>query len=173
MSWSGYLKLFSIKRPGPSQKESIILFHFRAATANFWVSFKQPGLDIWKKSLSKDQYYLFSNSRSLEQPGLIIESLEYIPNASFRLLKPNLVLQKPNTLPFIKEMRPTLPIFQSKKAFGIITKNHGTLFFKIFCRNLIIYYIFIRWDMSENLTIVFTNRGTWCILYTSALLKKV
>ena len=28
-------------------------------------------------SLSNNQYYLFSNSRSLERPGLIMESLEY------------------------------------------------------------------------------------------------
>ena len=34
----------------------------------FLVSVKQPGLDIWKKSLLNDQlqYYLFLNSRSLE-----------------------------------------------------------------------------------------------------------
>jgi hypothetical protein len=38
---------------------------------------KRPGLDIWKKSLLNDQYYLFlSNSKSLEQQGLLIESLE-------------------------------------------------------------------------------------------------
>ena len=39
-------------------------------------SIKQPVLDIWKKSLLNDQYYLFFNSRSLEIPGLILESLE-------------------------------------------------------------------------------------------------
>ena len=38
---------------------------------------KWPGLDIWKKSLLNDQYYLLSNPKSLERPGLIIESLEY------------------------------------------------------------------------------------------------
>ena len=56
------------------------------------------------------------------------QAITYIPNACFRLLKPNLVLQKSNTLPFIKEMKSTLPIFQSKKAFGIITNNQGTFF---------------------------------------------
>ena len=40
------------------------------------VSIKRSGLDIWKKSLLNKQYYLFfSNSRSLERPGLIIETL--------------------------------------------------------------------------------------------------
>ena len=40
------------------------------------VSIKRPGLDIWKKPVLNNQYYL-SNSRSLERPGLIIETLEY------------------------------------------------------------------------------------------------
>ena len=59
-------------------------------------SIKQPGLDIWKISLLSNHYYIFfSNSNSLEQPGLIIESLEYVhkivktkiivPKTSFRL----------------------------------------------------------------------------------------
>ena len=53
---------------------------------------KWPGLYIWKKSTSN---IFFSNSRSLERPGLIIESLEYVhkivktkiivPKTSFRL----------------------------------------------------------------------------------------
>ena len=42
------------------------------------VSIKHPGLDFLKKSLLNNQYYLFfTNSRSLEPPGLIIETLEY------------------------------------------------------------------------------------------------
>ena len=42
------------------------------------VPIKDLGLDFLKKSLFNDQYYLFSNSRSLERPGLIIETLEYV-----------------------------------------------------------------------------------------------
>ena len=49
---------------------------FQGHYGQFLVSIKRPGLDIWKKSLLNNQYYLFSNSRSLEQPGLIIETLE-------------------------------------------------------------------------------------------------
>ena len=33
-----------------------------------------------KVSIKQPVLYFFSNSRSLEQPGLIIESLEYCPN---------------------------------------------------------------------------------------------
>ena len=56
---------------------------FQGCHDQFLGSIKQPGLDIWKKSILNDQYHLIlSNSRSLEQPGLIIESLEYfnLPN---------------------------------------------------------------------------------------------
>ena len=35
-TWSEFFQKVSIKRPGPSQKKSIVLFYFRAATANFW-----------------------------------------------------------------------------------------------------------------------------------------
>ena len=35
MTWSEFFQKVSIKRPGPSQKKLIVLFHFRAATANF------------------------------------------------------------------------------------------------------------------------------------------
>ena len=49
---------------------------FQGCQGQFLVSIKQPGLGIWKKSLLDDQYYLFSNSRSLERLGFIIESLE-------------------------------------------------------------------------------------------------
>ena len=45
--------LNDIKQPGPSQKKLILLFYFRAATANFWA------LDIWKESLLNDEYNLF------------------------------------------------------------------------------------------------------------------
>ena len=31
-----FFQKVSIKRPGPSQKKLIILFYFKAATANFW-----------------------------------------------------------------------------------------------------------------------------------------
>ena len=53
----------SIKRPGPSQKKSILLFYFRAAMVNFWA------LLINLVSIKR----LFFNSRSLERPGLLIE----------------------------------------------------------------------------------------------------
>ena len=42
------------------------------------VSIKRPGLDIWKRCLSNNQYIFFPNSRSLEGPGLIIETLDYL-----------------------------------------------------------------------------------------------
>ena len=53
---------------------------FQGCHGQFLGSIKRPGLDIWKKSLLNDKYFLFSNSRSLKRPGLIIESLEYILN---------------------------------------------------------------------------------------------
>ena len=52
---------------------------FQGCQGQFLVSIKQPGLGIWKKSLLDDQYYLFSSFRSLERPGVIIETLEYNP----------------------------------------------------------------------------------------------
>ena len=55
------------------RKKSIILFYFRAATANFWALLHNL---VWKFP-SNDHYLFSSNSRSLEWPGLIIESLEY------------------------------------------------------------------------------------------------
>ena len=41
----------------------------------YCLSIKRPGLDLLKKSVLNDQYYLFQNSRNLERPGLIIETL--------------------------------------------------------------------------------------------------
>ena len=81
MTWSEFFQYVYIKRPGPSQKKSIELFYFWAATANFWSLLNDQvwTLDIWKKSPINDQCstIFFSNSRSLERPGLIIETLEY------------------------------------------------------------------------------------------------
>ena len=55
----------------PNAKKEIIY--------KFLGSIKQPGLDNLKTPLLNDQYVLnFLNSRSLERPGLIIESLEYV-----------------------------------------------------------------------------------------------
>ena len=48
--------LYSIKRPGPSQKKSIVLFYFKAATANLW-------------SLSNDLVWMFGKV-SIKQPVL-------------------------------------------------------------------------------------------------------
>ena len=57
---SEFFQKVSIKRKGPSQKKSIVLFYFRAATANFWsllndlvwifkkVSIKWPVLTFFK-----------------------------------------------------------------------------------------------------------------------------
>ena len=56
------------------KKDRTVLF--QGCHHQFLGSIKQPGLDIRKKSLLNDQCYSFSNSRSLEQPDLIVESLE-------------------------------------------------------------------------------------------------
>ena len=54
----------SIKRPVllnnqvHLRKKFIVLFDFRAVTANFRCLIKQPGLYIWEKSLLNDQNYL-------------------------------------------------------------------------------------------------------------------
>ena len=56
---------------GQDEKSAFSRFVYSIAT-----NFIQIG-NIWKKSLLNNQYYLFSNSRSLERPGLNIESLEY------------------------------------------------------------------------------------------------
>ena len=66
----------SIKRPGPSQKKSILLFHCRATTANLWALLNHLVWIFGKKSLLNDQYCLFSNSSRLEQPGLMILTLD-------------------------------------------------------------------------------------------------
>ena len=51
---------------------------FQGCHSQFLGSIKRPDLDIWKKSLLNNQYYLFASSRRLEQAGLIIETLEYV-----------------------------------------------------------------------------------------------
>ena len=41
-------------------KKIIVQFYFRATMGNFWsLLFRQPALDIWKKSLSNIQHYPF------------------------------------------------------------------------------------------------------------------
>ena len=82
----------SIKRPGLKFSKKSLLNHqvhlkkinctvlFQGCHSQFLGSIKQPGLDIWKKSIKRPVLSFFSNSRSLERPGLIIETLE---NASW------------------------------------------------------------------------------------------
>ena len=84
-AWSEFFQKVSIKQPGPSQKKLILLFYFRAATANFW-SLLNNLVWIFGKVSSKRPILSFSNSRSQEWPGLIIESLEYLPLVSMYLL---------------------------------------------------------------------------------------
>ena len=50
---------------------------FQSWHGQFLVSIKQPGLNIGKSLYQTTSTILFSNSRSLEQPSLIIETLEY------------------------------------------------------------------------------------------------
>ena len=63
----------------PFQKKSIVLFYFRAATANFWY------LLTWSVYLEKISIKrpVLSNSRSLERPSLTIETLEYFLHVFF------------------------------------------------------------------------------------------
>ena len=75
MTWSEFFQKVSIKQRGPFQKKLIARFHFRAATANFWSLLYELAW-IFGKSLLNDQYYHFSNSRRLERPSLIIETLK-------------------------------------------------------------------------------------------------
>ena len=63
------LQKISIKHRAPSQKKSIVQFHFRAATANIWALLKCL---IWIFGKS-----LYQTTRSQERPGLKIETLEY------------------------------------------------------------------------------------------------
>ena len=51
-------------------------FLFQGCQCQFLVSNKRPGLDVWENSLLNDPYYLifFSNSRTLEWPGLLTET---------------------------------------------------------------------------------------------------
>ena len=69
--WSEFFQKVSIIRPGLSQKKSIILFYFRAATANFWAPLNYL---VWINGKS----LFFPTSRSLERPGLIIETLGFL-----------------------------------------------------------------------------------------------
>ena len=80
MTWSEFFLKVSIKQPGPSQKKMIVLFDFRDARANFW-SLLNDLIWIFGKKISIEQPLLcifFQICRSLEQPGLLIESLEYV-----------------------------------------------------------------------------------------------
>ena len=76
-TWSEFFQKVSIKWPGPSQKKMILLFYFRVTTANFW-SLLNNLVWIFRKNLYQTTSTIyFSNSRSLEWPGLIVETLEY------------------------------------------------------------------------------------------------
>ena len=77
MTWSEYLEKVSIKGPSPSQKKINPTVLFEDRHGQFLVSIKQPGLDILVKvSYLTTSTTFFSNSRSLERPGLTIETLE-------------------------------------------------------------------------------------------------
>ena len=58
-TWFEFFQKVSIKRPGPSQKKSIVLLYFRAATANFWALLNDLVWIFGKKYLLNNQYYLF------------------------------------------------------------------------------------------------------------------
>ena len=76
----------SIKRPGLDIWKMSLLndqvhhrknrFYFRAATANFWALLNDLVWIFGKNLYQTTITIFFSNSRSLERPGLIIESLE-------------------------------------------------------------------------------------------------
>ena len=78
MTWSEIFQNVSIKQPGPSQKKIDHTVLFQGCHSQILVSIKQPGLDIWKKSIKRPVLSFFSNSRSLERPSLIIETLEWV-----------------------------------------------------------------------------------------------
>ena len=67
-----------IKPPGPSQKKLIVLFYFRAATANFWALLNNLVWIFGKSLYQTTSTIFFSNSRSLERPGFIIETLDTV-----------------------------------------------------------------------------------------------
>ena len=81
MTWSEFFQNVSIKQPGPSQKQSTILFYFRAATANFWSLLNNLVLVSGKSLYQTTSTIFFFYSRSLEQPVLKIETLEYTVSA--------------------------------------------------------------------------------------------
>ena len=76
-AWSEFFQKVSIKQPGPSQKKLILLFYFRAATANFWSLLNNLVWIFGEVSYQTTSTIFFLNSRSLERPGLIIETFEY------------------------------------------------------------------------------------------------
>ena len=61
-------------------KKSIIRFYFSAATANFWSLLNDLVWIFGIKSIKRPVLSFFSNSRSLERTGLIIESNCTIPS---------------------------------------------------------------------------------------------
>ena len=68
------------------RKKSIIRFYFSAATVNFWSQLNDLVWIFGIKSIKRPVLSFFSNSRSLERPGLIIETLEYIQCCSIFIL---------------------------------------------------------------------------------------
>ena len=53
-----FIQKVSIKWPGPFQKKNDRTDLFQGCHGQFLGSIKQPGLDIWKKYLLNDQFYL-------------------------------------------------------------------------------------------------------------------
>ena len=85
--WTFLKGLYQTTRSIPEKIDRIVLF--QGYHGQFLVS-KRPGPGIWKKSLLNDQYYIFSNSRSIEWPGFMIETLEYVGSD---VISPSLILR--------------------------------------------------------------------------------
>ena len=93
----------------------------KSCHGQFLGSIKWLGLDIWKRSLLNNQEYLFSNSRSLEWPGLIIESLEHMTTQQAAALD---FMNKLPTNHFIhKRMSSFLKSIIKKKIFSVFSKS--------------------------------------------------
>ena len=78
MTRSEFFQKVSIKQTGPSPEKMDRTVLFQGRHGQFLVSIKQPGLDIWKNLYQMSNTIFFSNSRNLERPGLVIETLEYL-----------------------------------------------------------------------------------------------
>ena len=78
-TWSEFFKKsLSIKRTGPSQKKLIVLFYFRAATANFWSLLNNLVWSLKKVSIKRPVLSFFQSTKVRSCKGGVLGFREFM-----------------------------------------------------------------------------------------------